>query len=85
MTDEDTNSVGWSGSTSCQRDSTDTVRSQNDNNTAAAAAGSVVPIVVLLIIIACVIILLVWYRARKKAKFINVSGFYYKPFKISST
>ena len=76
VTDGDTNSVGWSGSTSCQRDrlSTDAARSQNDSNTGAAIAGSVVPILLLLIIVTCLIILLVWYRARKKAKSINVSG-----------
>ena len=78
VTDEDTNSVGWNGSTSCQRDSIDAFRSQDEgdgSNTAAAVAGSVVSLLVLLIIIVtCLIILLVWYRARKKAKSINALG-----------
>ena len=73
VTDEDTNSVGWSGSTSCQRDRSDTIK---DDNKAFIDYLYVVPLVVILIICISLVILLVWYCMRKKRKCMNASGNY---------
>ena len=73
VTDEDTNSVGWNGSTSCQRASRPKDEGE-DNNSAATVAGSVVASVLLIIIVVCVIIFLVWYRTRKKRQHVIATG-----------
>ena len=69
VTDEDTNSVGWNGSTSCQKNNT-TARDEEEDHIkiAATAAGSIVMIVV------CLIIFLLWYCKRRKKQHINATG-----------
>ena len=80
MTDEDTNSIGWSGSTSCLRASrSNDEGGEEESNIAGTIAGSIVASVMFIIIIVCLIIFLVWYCIRRKRKHINatnVSGSY---------
>ena len=75
VTDEDTNSVGWNGSTSCQKSRASGPKDEGENNNSAGTvAGSVVASVLLIIIVVCVIIFLVWYRTRKKRQHVIATG-----------
>ena len=75
VTDEDINSVGWNGSTSCQRDvNRDAIK---EDNSIAAEFLYVLAFIVILIIFICFIIFLICYCIRKKRKCINLSGSYY--------
>ena len=70
VTDEDTNSVGWNGSTSCQRDSgSDTIKEDYQSPYIYSAVS-----LVILVILMCFIIFLAWYCTRKKRKCFNASG-----------
>ena len=75
VTDEDTNSVGWTGSTSCQKDVVNG-RDDSNSNVGAAVAGSVVAFIMLLILAVCLVILLVWYRKTNKGKRFDELGAY---------
>ena len=68
VTDEDTNSVKWNGSTSCKDEG-------GDANAATAVVGSVTSVS---FVISCLIIFLLytWYRKWKRRKQIDVSGTY---------
>ena len=72
VTDEDTNSVGWNGSTSCQRDSGDAI---TEDNSTFAEFIYVLSFILILIIFIC-LMFLVWYCMRKKRKCMNTSGNY---------
>ena len=74
VTNEDNNSIGWDGSTSCQRASRPKDEGEEDNNNAGTVAGSVVASILLIIIVVCVIIFLVWYRTRKKRQHVIATG-----------
>ena len=65
VTDEDTNSVGWNGSTSCQND---------DSNSVSELLYVLVFLVILLVILICLILFLLWYCTRRKRKFMKRSG-----------
>ena len=72
VTDEDINSVGWNGSTSCERDgSSNAIR---ENNSITAELLYAAAFIVIFIIFICLIIFLIWYCTRKKRKCINTSG-----------
>ena len=74
VTDEDTNSVGWNGSTSCERDVNSESDAIKEGNSIAAEFLYVLAFIVILIIFICFIIFLICYCIRKKRKCINLSG-----------
>ena len=77
VTDVDTNSVGWNGSTSCQRGNTVASRSMDEeesSNIVATVAGSIVASIIFIIVVVCLVIFLLWYCIRRKRKCISATG-----------